>query len=189
MNKNWLGSTRSGYSIDYDDGSSQYNATSNFLVYGAFKVRVLYLYCTHTLYCAHTLLCSYSTVLILYCAHTLLNPNPTALILYRAHTLLCSYSTVLIPYCAHTLLCAYSTVLTIFTGPGRHKSLTQLQPDLWQACRYSPYTVHCTHHSPFTMHYTHHAPSLYNEGGGVVVWWRRGGWVSGERMIGWGGEG
>ena len=29
----------SGYSVDYDDGSSQYNATSNFLVYGAFKVR------------------------------------------------------------------------------------------------------------------------------------------------------
>ena len=39
MNRNWLGDTRSGYSIDYDDGSSQYNATSNFLVYGAFKVR------------------------------------------------------------------------------------------------------------------------------------------------------
>ena len=39
MNRNWLGDTRSGYSIDYDDGSSQYNATSNFLAYGAFKVR------------------------------------------------------------------------------------------------------------------------------------------------------
>lgn len=39
MNRNWLGDTRSGYCIDYDDGSSQYNATSNFLAYGAFKVR------------------------------------------------------------------------------------------------------------------------------------------------------
>ena len=39
MNRNWLGTTNSGYSIDYDDGSSQYNATANFLVYGAFKVR------------------------------------------------------------------------------------------------------------------------------------------------------
>ena len=39
MNTNWLGRTNSGYSIDYDDGSSQYNATANFLVYGAFKVR------------------------------------------------------------------------------------------------------------------------------------------------------
>lgn len=39
FNKNWLGSTNSGYSVDYDDGSSQYNATENFLVYGAFKVR------------------------------------------------------------------------------------------------------------------------------------------------------
>lgn len=39
FNKNWLGTTNSGYSVDYDDGSSQYNATSNFLVYGAFKVR------------------------------------------------------------------------------------------------------------------------------------------------------
>ena len=39
FNRNWLGSTNSGYSIDYDDGSSQYNATHNFLVYGAFKVR------------------------------------------------------------------------------------------------------------------------------------------------------
>ena len=37
--RNWLGSTRSGYSIDYDDGTSQYNATSNFLVYAGFKVR------------------------------------------------------------------------------------------------------------------------------------------------------
>eukprot|EP00729_Bicosta_minor_P005602 gene5602-4565_t len=39
MNTNWLGTTKSGYSVDYDDGSSQYNATANFLVYGAFKVR------------------------------------------------------------------------------------------------------------------------------------------------------
>ena len=27
MNRNWLGTTRSGYCVDYDDGSSQYNAT------------------------------------------------------------------------------------------------------------------------------------------------------------------
>jgi hypothetical protein len=39
FNRNWLGQTSSGYSVDYDDGSSQYNATANFLVYGAFKVR------------------------------------------------------------------------------------------------------------------------------------------------------
>lgn len=39
MNKNWLGTTNSGYSVDWDDGSSQYNATGNLLVYGAFKVR------------------------------------------------------------------------------------------------------------------------------------------------------
>lgn len=60
FNRNWLGQTSSGYSVDYDDvrqatpfcyhqltqyvlvlaqGSSQYNATENFLVYGAFKVR------------------------------------------------------------------------------------------------------------------------------------------------------
>lgn len=39
MNTNWIGTTHSGYSIDWDDGSSQYNATANFLVYGAFKVR------------------------------------------------------------------------------------------------------------------------------------------------------
>jgi hypothetical protein len=39
FNRNWLGTTNSGYSVDYDDGSSQYNATANFLVYGAFKVR------------------------------------------------------------------------------------------------------------------------------------------------------
>eukprot|EP00040_Diaphanoeca_grandis_P016432 m.84756 g.84756 ORF g.84756 m.84756 type:complete len:1009 (-) comp25800_c0_seq1:252-3278(-) len=39
LNINFLGVTHSGYSVDYDDGSSQYNATNNFLVYGAFKVR------------------------------------------------------------------------------------------------------------------------------------------------------
>lgn len=39
MNRNWLGTTRSGYCVDYDDGSSEYNATANFLVYAGFKVR------------------------------------------------------------------------------------------------------------------------------------------------------
>lgn len=39
FNTNFKGSTRSGYCIDLDDGSSQYNITGNVMVYGGVKVR------------------------------------------------------------------------------------------------------------------------------------------------------
>jgi hypothetical protein len=41
FNKNYAtnGVTRSGYCVDYDDGSSQYNATNNVFLYGGFKIR------------------------------------------------------------------------------------------------------------------------------------------------------
>jgi hypothetical protein len=41
LNKNYATThtTHSGYCIDYDDGSSEYNATDNVLVHGGFKIR------------------------------------------------------------------------------------------------------------------------------------------------------
>ena len=41
FNKNYATTraTRSGYAIDYDDGSSMYTASSNVLVHGGFKIR------------------------------------------------------------------------------------------------------------------------------------------------------
>ena len=50
-------------SVDYDDGSSQYNATSNFLVYGAFKV----CWCLKTLLGVHSISCALACACMLTC--------------------------------------------------------------------------------------------------------------------------